>query len=107
MRFDKEKLAAVERYLDEKWPPPRTCPVCRRSPDHWRISETPVLLPLLTGGSEISLRSFEQVAERLSVAPVVAVTCSECGYILLFNAAPMDVAPHTPGAGGRFRIPSE
>lgn len=106
MRFNEDKLAAVARYLDEKWPMPRTCPVCRRNPEHWRVSETPVLLPLLTGGADISIHSFEQAAERLSVAPVVAVTCSDCGHILFFNAAPMGVAPATGGVGGRFSIPS-
>lgn len=107
MRFDQEKFAAVARYLDEKWPLPRTCPVCRRNPRHWRISETPVLLPLLTGGSDISLNRFEQAAECLSVAPVVAVTCSDCGHILFFSAAPMGVAPAAAGVEGRFSIPSE
>lgn len=107
MRFDHQKLADIEHYLNERWPLPRTCPVCRRNPENWRISETPVLLPLLTGGSDISLHSFEQAVERLSVAPVIAVTCSECGHILLFNAAPMGVAPAVTGIEARFGIPSE
>lgn len=107
MHFDKDKLAAIASYLDEKWPLPRTCPVCRRNPMHWRISETPVLLPLLTGDADISVHSFKQAAERLAIASVIAVTCSNCGHILFFDAAPIGIAPAATGIKARFSIPSE
>ena len=105
--YDKEKLTCIQRHLDEIWPLPRPCPICRRNPDHWRVSETPVLLPLLTGRAEISLHDFKQAAESLAVAPAVALTCSECGHILLFNAARLGVASVEPGVEGRFCIPSK
>lgn len=110
MHFDQEKLTAIEQFLDAKWPMPRTCPVCREDPDHWRISEMPVLLPLLTGRVDISLQDFARAVESLAVAPAVALTCSNCGYILLFSASEMGIAPVEPRAVGQQRrsnIPSE
>ena len=107
MRFDEDKLAAIEQFLDAKWPTPRTCPVCRANPDHWRISETPVLLPLLRSHADVSMQNFARAVESLAVAPAVALTCSTCGYVLLFSASAMGVMPVDPGTEARASIPSE
>lgn len=107
MRFDEEKLTSIQRYLDKKWPMPRTCPICQENPDHWRLSETPILLPLLTGSAEISVNSFEQAADNLAVAPVFALTCSNCGHIMLFSAAEKNITPVDAGEEERYLIPSE
>lgn len=107
MRFDEEKLTSIQRYLDKKWPMPRTCPICQENPDHWRLSETPILLPLLTGSAEISVSSFKQAADSLAVAPAFALTCSNCGHIILFSAAQKDITHVDSGDKDRFSIPSE
>lgn len=107
MRFDKARLAAIGQFLDAKWPAPRTCPVCRANPDHWRISETPVLLPLLRGHADVSMQDFARAVESLAVAPAVALTCSACGYILFFSASAMGVMPVDPGTEARASIPSK
>lgn len=107
MRFDTEDLHMIEQFLDSRWPTPRTCPVCRKNPDHWRISETPVLLPLLTGRADVSLQNFSRAAESLSVAPAVALTCSDCGYIMLFSATEMGVSDVETRTMARSVIPSE
>jgi hypothetical protein len=107
MRFDRQKLTAIEQFLDAKWPPPRTCPVCRENPDHWRISETPVLLPLLTGRVNVSMQNFARAVEGLAIAPAVALTCSNCGYIVLFSASEMGVVSVESSAEARSSISSE
>ena len=107
MHFDEDKLTASARRLQERWPSPRTCPVCRQNPDHWRISETPVLLPLLVGSAELDVRDLREAAGHLSAAPAVALTCSTCGHILLFSAAEMDVVPMKDPSRPRFSLPSE
>lgn len=107
MHFDKEKLSTIKQFLAANWPLPRTCPVCRVNPDHWRISETPVLLPLLTGRVDINMQNFARAIESLSVASAVALTCSTCGHIMLFSASNMGVAPVEPSAETRSSIPSE
>jgi hypothetical protein len=107
MRFGKEELTAIEQFLDAKWPMPRTCPVCRENPERWRISETPVLLPLLTGRVDITMKNFARAVESLAIAPAVALTCSNCGCIKLFSAFEMGVASVEPGTGARSSIPSE
>lgn len=107
MRFGKEKLTAIGQFLDAKWPTPRTCPVCHKNPDHWRISETPVLLPLLRGHVDISMLDFARAVKSLAVAPAVALTCSNCGYIMLFSATEMGVVPVEPGTNVRTSISSE
>lgn len=99
MRFGKKKLTAIEQVLDAKRPTSRTCPVCRENPDHWRISETPVLLPLLTGRIDVSTQDSAR-----AVAPAVALTCSNCGYILLFSASEMGVVPIEPHAEARSSL---
>jgi hypothetical protein len=106
MHFDDAQFAAIQQYLDDRWPSPRTCPVCRRNPDHWRISETPVLLPLLTGSPELDVRDVEQAAGNLSAAPCVAATCSACGHVLLFSSTPITVGPVESLSGPRFSLPS-
>lgn len=108
MYYNDEMLRSIERFLEEKWPRPRTCSVCQRTPDHWRVSETPVLLPLLTGDSDISVESYKKAVESISAAPAIALTCSNCGHIVLFNAAQVGIASiEANGAEGRFIIPSE
>ena len=107
MHFGKDKLTAIEQFLDAKWPMPRTCPICRENPDHWRISETPVLLPLLRGHVDISMQDFARAVKSLAVAPAVALTCSNCGYIMLFSASEMNVVSIEPGAGARSIISSK
>lgn len=107
MHFEKADLTAIEQFLDAKWRKPRTCPVCHDNPDHWRISETPVLLPLLTGRTGISMQNFARAAKSLSVAPAIALTCSNCGYIMLFSASQMDLAPVESSTEVRSGIPSE
>ena len=107
MRFDKTKLIAIEQFLDARWPMPRTCPVCRENPDHWRISETPVLLPLLTGHVDVSMQDFARAVESLAVAPAIALTCSNCGYIILFSAFEMNLVPVESSDEVRTSIASE
>lgn len=108
MYFDEETLKTIEDFLEEKWPRPRTCSVCQQNPEHWRVSEMPVLLPLLTGDSDISVESYRKAVESISAAPAIALTCSNCGHIVLFNAAQVGiVSPDSNGVQGRFVIPSE
>lgn len=106
MRFDKTKLTAIQQFLDVRWPMPRTCPVCRENPDHWRISEMPVLLPLLTGHADVSMQNFARAVDSLAIAPAVALTCSNCGYILLFSASAMGVVSVESSNEARTSIPS-
>lgn len=107
MRFNKNKLTTIRQFLDAKWPTPRTCPVCQQNPDHWRVSETPVLLPLLRGRASVSMQDFARAVESLAVAPAVALTCSNCGYIMLFSASEIGVVSVESGEEERAEIPSE
>lgn len=104
MHFDQKKLAAIQQFIEAKWPTPRTCPVCREAPEHWRVSEMPVLLPLLTGRIDIPKHNFARAAESLAVAPAVALTCSNCAHIELFSASTIGVAPVESGDEARTII---
>jgi len=56
-------------------------------------------------GGAVSHRGGCEPSQRWDF-DLIGRSCSDCGHILFFNAAPMGVAPATGGVGGRFSIPS-
>lgn len=59
----------IAQILEEKWPEPRKCPIC--SNENWDISNR-----------IFTLRGVFKLSEAY---PVVAVTCTNCGFSRFFN----------------------
>jgi len=75
MKMDDSQKELVDKWVAEKWKGYIECPVCQHG--KWGIN------------SEIfELRSFHggQLSVGGPVAPLVAITCRNCGYTLQFNA---------------------
>ena len=74
-----EKVAA---WLEKHWKGDKTCAVCQSN--SWRIAPDPVeIRPYKRGGIEVGG----------PVYPLASITCTVCGYTLLFNALVMGVVP--------------
>ncbi len=75
----------ILKRVDAVWPKPRKCSVCKKDPA-WELSRVFELREfhgggLVVGGSEL--------------IPVVTVSCSICGNMLLFNALKLGVVDQT------------
>lgn len=71
---DKQKERLIE-YMENKWPEPQTCPICKNT--EWGISDT-----------IFEIREFfdgKMIISGTSI-PLIASTCRSCGYTVLFNA---------------------
>lgn len=106
MHFTSEELDRIRSRIEEYWPAPRTCSVCQRDSVQWRVSPAPILLPVLIGNADISARNVGRIEEHIAFAPSVALTCSECGHIIFFNAAQMNLVPLKTPLESRYFIPS-
>jgi|GEM_PF-591601 len=71
-KITKEKIV---EWLNRQWQGPKICPICRNN--NWHIIENPVELREFHGGT---------LVVGGPVYPLISVTCSICGYTLLFNA---------------------
>ena len=73
----KESSFNAKKFLSElnsKWTQSKRCPIC--SNNNWTISPDPNQLMRFSGGNLIV---------GGAIIPVVVVTCTNCGYTLLFN----------------------
>jgi len=79
----------VLQFLDEKWKPPGSCPVCRKL--GWNVSDTLFEVReyhkggLVVGGSTV---------------PFIMATCGNCGYTLFFNAIVAGIVERPGGKEG-------
>ena len=75
--MSKEAKFNAEEFLKElnsKWLLDKTCPIC--GSNNWTVAPDPQQLMRFAGGS---------LVVGGAVIPVVAVTCTNCGYTRLFN----------------------
>jgi hypothetical protein len=72
-------LSQIEQWLRAKWDHGE-CPVCHT--DHWQFG------PLL------EVPAYDpKVGPSRAVMPAFAVTCTNCGYLVWFNALAADIVP--------------
>lgn len=89
MVLNENQIARVNEHLDAKWTEPRKCPICGH--EDWRVNDR--LLQLF---------EFDAV-DRLIMAggvvcPLVTITCSNCGYTILFSAVTVGLVDKSSGA---------
>jgi hypothetical protein len=73
MRLNDEQNEKVKKYLNEKWPEPQACSVCKKV--DWKFSDK---LYALTEYDPEYL-SFERYK-----LPLIALVCTNCGNTILF-----------------------
>jgi len=66
-------------WLDEKWPQPRACPVCRSTDAGWDLGHIGEIRVFTGGGLVLGSGS--------RIYPMAPVMCKNCGYTFLVNAA--------------------
>jgi predicted nucleic-acid-binding Zn-ribbon protein len=76
------KLSEAQRkkmidYIQEKWVLPTKCPVCKQN--DWNVSSEVYEIREFHGGGMV-------IGGKSVIAPLVPVTCYNCGNTLLFNA---------------------
>jgi predicted nucleic-acid-binding Zn-ribbon protein len=78
MKLTRSQTKMLLDNLDQKWKHPQDCPICHSI--EWKIPQ-----------SLLELREYEEgdiiaYPKDSAIIPLVAVTCINCGYTLLFNA---------------------
>lgn len=86
MILDKEQLDQVFKFLDERWPAPRICPICSKT--EWSLSDTVMEIT--------EHRPAVSIIGESKVMPVLSLVCQACGYVNLFSAIRVGVVK-TPG----------
>ena len=71
-QVDMRELVA---WLNSQWIGPKICPICKQN--KWNISDKPVEVRQFQGGG---------LVVGGQVYPLIAITCTVCGYTLLINA---------------------
>lgn len=77
---------AANRWFEEHWPEPRSCPVCKNK--NWGLISNFVNIPLEPVGTG-PVGTYQPVR----TAPFVGVICRTCGNTLFFNAVIMGLLP--------------
>lgn len=72
-KISEEQLAT---WLEKNWKGNKTCAICKQN--SWIIGNQVFELREFRGGGLI-------IGGKSSVFPVIPITCSICGYVLLFN----------------------
>jgi len=75
MKLTPEQLDRLLETLDEKWPDPKICPVCRNTT--WDTLDIVFELKSFTPDGESD--------EQPTVMPLVPLTCKNCGNTILIN----------------------
>lgn len=78
MKLTRKQTALLLQRLQRQWREPQTCPICHE--EDWKIPQ-----------SILELREYEEgeiiaYPKDSSIIPLVAVTCTNCGYTFLINA---------------------
>jgi len=79
MDLHEEQKRKFEEFINNKWPEPQTCPICRDQ--HWSI------LDFISEVKEMAPRDKKAVR----TTPVIQLLCENCGYTILFNAFVADI----------------
>jgi hypothetical protein len=79
MKLDAEQLDKTLSWIGEKWKDKR-CPICENP--NWSVSKT-----------VFEMREFNPQGFVVGgpVAPLITVTCNNCGYNVAFNALKIGV----------------
>lgn len=77
MRLTEEQKKKMVEYIQQKWAPPSTCPVCKQN--NWNVSSEVYEFREFHGGSMV-------IGGKSGIVPLIPVTCNYCGNTVLFNA---------------------
>jgi len=75
MKLNDEQNEKVKKYLNEKWPEPQACAVCKEV--DWKFSDKLFALKEFDPEHPLS-ESYE--------LPVIALVCNNCGNTMFFSA---------------------
>jgi predicted nucleic-acid-binding Zn-ribbon protein len=75
MKLDDKQKKHLLEYIDQKWPEPKACPICKNT--DWYLSDT-----------IFEIREYFEAAFKTSglAMPLIVLACKTCGYTILFNA---------------------
>jgi hypothetical protein len=90
-KFTDEQLREIRDHLDEKYPQPRTCPVCRHEREMWLLTSAPVYMPVMTR-DDVLVDDSGRI-RGLMLFPSVALVCSYCSNMLFFSTGHMGLTP--------------
>ena len=80
MKLNDEQNEKVKKYLNEKWPEPQACAVCKKV--DWKFSDK--LYALTEYDPEyLSLERYK--------LPLIALVCTNCGNTILFHEKYMGI----------------
>ncbi|MBU1202712.1 hypothetical protein KKH39_01575 [Patescibacteria group bacterium] len=82
MKLNKEQQKKLLEKLQESWPAPKACSVCKHN--EWDISDIIFELREFHGGNMV-------IGGKSNITPVVYATCRNCGNTLFFNALKLDL----------------
>jgi len=91
MKLTRSQTVQLLNHLRRHWKDPQTCPICHE--EAWKVPQ-----------SILELREYEEgniilYPKDSSMIPLVAVTCTVCGYTFLINALTTDIL-HDQNEGG-------
>ena len=85
MKLTRKQTALLLQHLQQHWKEPQTCPICHE--EAWKVPP-----------SILELREYEEgeliaYPKDSSIIPLIAVTCTKCGYTYLINAITINLLP--------------
>ena len=83
MKLTPEQVERLLTALDQKWPDPKVCPVCKNTT--WDTLDIVFELKSYSQGQESD--------EEETVMPLVPLTCKNCGNTILINVIAAGVIP--------------
>lgn len=81
-----EYFEGVTSWLDERWDEGPECPQCQHPEHNWGVSSAAALF---------SAPGWPTSGGRAGVAPMVPLTCANCGYTVFYSALVIFQPQHT------------
>jgi hypothetical protein len=75
VKLNESQKNLIQQRLHSVWKGERNCPICS-NPTTWNI------------GGIVEVREFNEgnLCHGAAITPLAKATCSNCGYVVLFNA---------------------
>jgi len=84
-----EQKQQVLNKLDQFWPKPRICPICKN--ETWLMQQRVYSQPLFGGVSAVPMPNPESTGFQEEVLPILLFHCGTCGYISTFQASTLGI----------------
>lgn len=73
MELDAKHKEAALAYINDKWPAPQECPVCRST--EWQLMD-----------EVYQILQYRPLTEPMAIIPTIITLCENCAYMMVFNA---------------------